>query len=114
MNTHQYFIYILTNNTKTSLYVGVTNNLPQRVLEHYVNRGSEKTFTGKYNCYYLVYFEKTQYIDVAIKREKQLKGWTRKKKVDLINTDNPHWSFLNSEIMEWPPKEDIISRGIQD
>lgn len=80
-------------------------------MEHYLNRGSIKSYTGKYNCYYLIYFEKTQYIDVAIKREKQLKGWTRKKKVDLINTANPHWNFLNNEIMQWPPSEDVISRG---
>jgi putative endonuclease len=110
MNTHQYFIYILTNSTKTALYVGVTNNLPKRVIEHYRNRGSAKSFSGKYNCYNLIYFEKTQYIDLAIKREKQLKGWTRKKKVELINNTNPNWNFLNNEIMEWPPSDDIISR----
>jgi putative endonuclease len=67
----------------------MTNNLPQRLIEHYRNRGSAKSFSGRYNCYYLLYFEKTQYIDVAIKREKQLKGWTRKRKVELINHINP-------------------------
>lgn len=90
--------------------MALTNNLPQRLVEHYMNKGSVKSFTGKYNCYFLIYFEKTQYIDIAIKREKQLKGWTRNKKVELINTTNPHWNFLNNEIMEWPPSEDMIQR----
>jgi putative endonuclease len=110
MNHHQYFIYILTNSTKTVLYTGVTNNLPQRITEHYINRGSKKSFTGKYNCHYLIYFEKTQYVDIAIKREKQIKGWTRAKKVALINTSNPQWNFLNNEVMVWPPDEGSISR----
>ena len=110
MPFHQYFIYILTNSAKTVLYVGVTNNLPQRIIEHYLNRGSLKSFTGKYHTYYLIYFEKTQYIDIAIKREKQLKGWTRKRKVELITSSNPNWNFLNNEVMEWPPSEDIVSR----
>ncbi len=56
MNPPQYFIYILTNITKSVLYVGVTNNLPQRVVEHYRNRGLHKTFTGRYHCFYLIYF----------------------------------------------------------
>jgi putative endonuclease len=111
MNNRQYFIYILTNKAKTVLYIVVTNNLPQRVVEHFINRGSAKSFTGKYHCYYLLYFEKTQYIDVAIKREKQIKGWTRKKKVELINSANPNWNFLNNDIMEWPPSGDVIMRG---
>ncbi len=110
MNYQQYFIYMLTNTAKTVLYVGVTNNLPQRVMEHYINRGSLKSFTGRYNCYFLLYFEKTQYIDIAIKREKQIKGWTRRRKIELINTINPNWNFLNNEIMEWPPSSDTISR----
>jgi putative endonuclease len=111
MNPHQYFVYILTNSAKTVLYIGVCNNLPQRIIEHYKNRGSKKSFTGKYHCYYLIYFERTQYIDIAIKREKQIKGWTRKRKVELINISNPHWEFLNNEVMEWPPSEDAVSRG---
>ncbi len=112
MSTIQFFIYILTNVTKEVLYVGVTNNLPQRIAEHYMNKGSHKTFTGKYHCHYLLYFEKTQYADLAIKREKQIKGWNRKKKEELINSSNPEWNFLNEEIMEWPPNGDIISREL--
>ncbi|HTB99921.1 MAG TPA: GIY-YIG nuclease family protein [Ferruginibacter sp.] len=110
MNTQEYYIYVLTNLTKRVLYVGVTNNLPQRVAEHYIERGSTKSFTGRYHCYYLIYFEKTRYVDIAIKREKQLKGWTRKKKLELIYTTNPHLNFLNNEIMEWPPGDDFVSR----
>ena len=111
METPQYFIYILTNITKRVLYIGVTNNLSQRLAEHYSSRGIKQTFTGKYNCYYLIYFEKTRYIDIAIKREKELKGWTRAKKLELIYSVNPKLNFLNEEIMNWPPGEDFVMRN---
>jgi putative endonuclease len=105
-----YFIYILTNASKTVLYTGVTNNLPQRLTEHYLGSG-KKAFTHKYKCYYLVYFESTKYIDIAIKREKEIKGWIRKKKEELIATMNPEWRFLNTDILEkWPPKEEDLIR----
>ena len=75
-----------------------------------MQKGSSKSFTGKYNCYYLIYFEKAKYIDAAIKRETQIKSWTRKKKVDLINGANPTWEFLNTQIMPWPPQDDSVHR----
>ena len=59
---------------------------------------SKKSFAGKYNCYHLIYFERFQYIEHAIEREKEIKGWIRKKKEKLINDFNPNWRFLNSEI----------------
>ena len=102
MKHHNYFVYIITNHKKKVLYTGVTNNLEQRLTEHYINRGNKQTFAGKYHCHYLVYFERHQYIQHAIAREKQIKGWIRKKKEELINTENPDWKFLNAEIMEWP------------
>lgn len=105
MKHHQYFVYIVTNSTKKVLYIGVTNNLIQRLIEHYSNSGLEGTFAGKYRCHCLLYYESFKYINKAIKREKELKGWSRSKKEALINTENPQWSFLNQDIMEWPPVE---------
>ena len=110
-NNRQYYVYILTNYQKTVLYTGVTNNLEQRIIEHYLDKGDIKTFTGKYNCFYLVYYECTQYINNAIAREKEVKGWNRKKKGELIGSFNPSWKFLNHEILsEWPPTN-AIHRG---
>ena len=97
MKDHQYYVYILTNFRKTVLYVGVTNDLVRRLGEH--ERG-ESTFTVKYNCFYLVYWEFHQYVNNAIEREKEIKGWRRSKKETLINDFNPEWKFLNQEIRE--------------
>lgn len=94
--THNYYVYILTNPKKTVLYTGVTNNLERRLQEHLEdNLGPRKTFAGKYFCYYLIYYEYYTYIVRAIAREKQIKGWTRKKKEALIKNFNPEWRFLN-------------------
>ncbi len=94
-----YFTYILTNKNKTVLYTGVTNNLKRRIFEHKEDAlGKKKTFAGKYNCYNLVYFERLQYIEHAIKREKEIKGWVRRKKEKLILGFNPEWRFLNDEV----------------
>jgi putative endonuclease len=103
---HNYSIYIVTNPGKSTLYTGVTNNLPQRLIEHWTNRGQPKTFAGKYFCYLLIYFEDFQYIHDAIAREKEIKGWSRKKKAELIKTMNPLWLSLNASICGgWPPAE---------
>ena len=103
---HRYFIYIVTNPERTVLYIGVTNNLDSRLAEHFFNKGNPKTFAGKFYCYNLVYFEEFQYINDAIAREKELKGWSRSKKEALIKTKNPDWTFLNHTICNyWPPKQ---------
>jgi putative endonuclease len=103
---HHYYIYIVTNPERTVLYVGVTNNLPQRLVEHWVNRGIPKTFAGRYYCYNLIYYEEFKYVNDAIAREKEIKGWNRQKKINLIKTINSDWTFLNASICEgWPPKE---------
>jgi len=81
------FIYILSNYTRTTLYIGVTNDLQERVTEHRNGTGSE--FTSKYKLYYLLYFEEYQSIQLAIAREKQLKRWHREWKFNLIRTVNP-------------------------
>src|SRR5436190_12726281 len=89
MNT--YYVYIMTNHSRT-LYIGVTNDLERRVLEHRL--GKVPGFTSRYRITQVVYYEKFAQVVDAIAREKQLKGWTRAKKIALIETDNPHWDDL--------------------
>ena len=90
-----YYVYIMTNRSKT-LYTGVTNDLNRRVFEH-KNKLLEG-FTKKYNINKLVYFEIFSNPDDAIRREKQIKGWLRKKKIDLIELTNPEWKDLSDGI----------------
>lgn len=107
---HHYYTYIVTNPERKVLYTGLTNNLPQRLTEHWSNRGNPETFAGKYYCYNLIYFDYFPYIKNAMAREKEIKGWRRQKKLDLIKTLNPDWAFLNSTICDgWPPKK-VIKR----
>ena len=96
---HNYYVYILTNPKKSVLYIGVTNNLKRRLQEH-VSGTLEKrhSFTSRYFCYNLIYFEYFQQINMAIARETELKKWSRAKKELLINKRNPEWRFLNDEI----------------
>ena len=83
--THNYFVYILTNIHRQVLYIGMTNNLDRRMFEHKTSSELKtKSFTGKYNCIYLVYWQRFQYVQHAILREKELKGWRREKKLALI------------------------------
>jgi len=96
---HNYFVYILTNYNKTVLYVGVTNDLGIRISQHTEGNGIN-AFTRKYKCFYLVYYERFQYINDAIDREKEMKGWSRAKKNALIEVENADWRFLNDEIKE--------------
>lgn len=88
----EYFIYIMTNIDNTFLYTGVTNNLKRRTCEHKAGKGS--LFTKKYNVQKLVYYEERDDIRSAIAREKQIKGGSRQKKIDLINGMNPEWRDL--------------------
>jgi len=90
------YIYIMTNKTKTVLYVGVTNNLLRRVFEH-KNHLLQDSFTDRYNLEFCIYYEEFPYFDLAIKREKELKKWNRQKKEDLINKMNPNWKELVNE-----------------
>ena len=82
-----YYFYILTNSRNTVFYIGVTNNLERRLLEH--KNKLLPGFTKEYNIDKLVYFEETNSIDAAIKREKQIKNWHRDWKINLIKTKNP-------------------------
>ena len=88
------YIYIMANASKT-LYIGVTNNLIRRVSQH--KSGKIKGFTLKYNITKLVYYEEGDNIEIAIQREKQLKGWLRKKKIALIESVNPDWRDLSED-----------------
>ncbi len=92
----QYFIYLMTNPNNTVIYTGVTNDLIRRVYEH-KNKLIEG-FTKKYNVVKLVYYEIFDDPTSAINREKQIKGGSRKKKVDLINSMNEQWQDLYDEI----------------
>jgi len=97
---HQYFVYITTNENKTTLYIGVTNDIQKRLSQHYFDsENARKSFAGKYNCYHLVYFEGFESIDAAIAREKELKKWRREKKDRLITEFNPNWEFLNIQVI---------------
>ena len=98
MISNNYFVYITTNPGKHVLYTGVTNDLYTRMVQHYTNRGIRDTFAGKYYCYNLIYFERFDNPEDAIQREKEIKGWRRSKKVELIKSQNPQWKFLNEEI----------------
>jgi len=88
------------------MYCGVTNDLPQRIIEHYLSRGDHRSFAGKYYCYFLLYYESFVYVNDAIAREKEVKKWRREKKEALIMSFNPEKKFLNLELFDtWPPKE---------
>ena len=86
-------VYIMTNYSETSLYIGVTSNLPKRVWEH--KNKVVKGFTEKYNINKLVYYELTDSIESAISREKQLKRWHRQWKINLIKEMNPDFKDLS-------------------
>ena len=91
-----YFVYILSNYSNQVLYIGVTNNLKKRVYEH--RQQKEDTFAGKYKTEKLVYYECTEDIFSAIRREKQLKHWRREKKEKLIMQTNPFWEDLYEKL----------------
>ena len=92
---HQYYIYILASQKNGTFYIGVTNDLERRVLEHKqkINEG----FTSKYEVTRLVYFESFQYINDAILREKRLKKWNRQWKINLITEENKEWNDLSED-----------------
>ena len=92
MVVHDYYVYILTNKTNSVLYIGVTNSLSHRLAQH--KESGENHFSARYNTHKLVYFEPFAGVENAISREKQLKRWTRDKKILLIQSKNPNWEDL--------------------
>ncbi|MBT8273488.1 MAG: GIY-YIG nuclease family protein [Bacteroidia bacterium] len=97
---YYHFVYITTNENKTTLYIGVTNDIQRRLSQHYFDSQNRKqSFAGKYNCYQLIYYEGFENAETAIQREKEIKKWRREKKERLINNFNPSWEFLNQEVI---------------
>ena len=92
----QYYTYIMTNKNSTVLYAGMTNDLKRRIYEHKNDKGS--SFTQKYNTNKLVYFEIFRDVKNAIIKEKKIKGGPRKKKIDLIEKENPEWKDLYEDL----------------
>jgi putative endonuclease len=92
----QYYVYIMTNKRNTVLYTGVTNDIRRRVYEH--KEKLVEGFTKKYNITKIVYYEVFDSIENAVLREKQIKGGSRQKKIDLINSMNKEWRDLYEEL----------------
>ncbi|MGA2808314.1 MAG: GIY-YIG nuclease family protein [Terracidiphilus sp.] len=102
MHEHSDFTYIMASRSHT-LYIGVTGDLRKRVFQH--KWKEHEGFTAKYNCDRLVRFEGHQEIAKAIKREKELKGWRRARKIALIEAMNPVWKDLSSEWYDYEPAD---------
>ena len=98
----QGYVYIMSNKNRTTLYIGVTNNLERRVLEHKAGIGS--TFTKRYQLFDLMYWERVYGMSEAIAREKQLKNWHKVWKWNLIKVDNPK---LDDLAVEWFTEREI-------
>ena len=94
----QYCVYITTNINNSTLYIGVTGNLPKRIYEH--RSKLVDGFTKKYNVDKLIYFEQTENVQSALNREKQLKNWHRDWKINLINSVNPKWKDLSDSLLD--------------
>lgn len=92
MNT--YYVYIITNHKNGTIYVGVTNNINRRIYEH--KHKLVEGFSKQYGLDTLVYLEQFSRIEDAISAEKRIKGWSRTKKIALIETKNPDWIDLDS------------------
>ena len=90
-------VYILTNKRNGTLYTGVTSDLSRRLEEH--KSGEVRSFTKRYGLHLLVYYELHDEIGDAIKREKQIKNWTRRWKLQLIESSNPEWIDLSGELL---------------
>jgi putative endonuclease len=95
MKIQLYYVYILTNANHKVLYTGVTNDLERRCFEH--KQKKIKGFTQKYNVDKLIYYEKFDFVDLAIAREKQIKGYSRMKKITLIDQFNIGWNDLYTD-----------------
>jgi putative endonuclease len=94
----QYYVYMLTNRSHRTLYTGVTNDLSRRMHEH--RRREVPGFTAKYNVDRLLHYETFFYVEDAIEREKEIKGWTRTKKEALVAEWNPCWEDLSPQVLD--------------
>jgi len=100
MKDFHFYVYIMANKRNGTIYVGVTNDIVRRVQEHKQHTFPD-SFTAKYNCDKLVYFEDFKYANRAIEREKQLKAGSRANKIELIESINPEWCDLSAENLFW-------------
>lgn len=91
-----YYVYILANKKNGTLYIGITSSLKKRIHQH--KNGVADGFTKKYNIKLLVYYETFEYVYAALYREKQLKNWNRKWKIELIEKENPKWRDLYDDL----------------
>ena len=94
------YVYILTNEIKSTLYIGVTSDLRSRIYEHR-DHYYPNSFSAKYQLHFCIYYEQFTSIEEAIQREKQIKKWRREKKEVLINRVNPEWRDYWPEIENW-------------
>ncbi len=101
MGSDDYFVYIMSNKVRTTLYVVMTNGLTRRVFQH--RSGETPGFTQRYYCNRLLYYESFAEPSDAIAREKQLKRWSRAKKEALIQSKNPHFEYLALSVLGLPP-----------
>ena len=92
----RFHVYIMTNKPRGALYIGVTSDIVRRVGEHRSKQASA-SFTRRYNLTMLVHAESTDSAEAAIRREKQIKGWLRSRKIALIESENPDWRDLSHE-----------------
>ena len=106
----KYFIYLITNNKRTVLFAGMTNDLGEELTSLYQKKGSKKSFPTKNNCYQLVYFEKSEVAHLALSRLKEMREMNRQEQENLIRSINPMWKFLNDQITKWPPKSRVDLR----
>ena len=112
----RFYVYIMTNRPRSHvLYTGITGDLQRRTFEH--KNKLVRGFTSRYNLTRLVYYESFVYPDAAIRREKEIKGWLRSKKIRLIESMNPHWNDLAESWWDvYKPSEEAVARlrAIQD
>ena len=100
MKNYEFYVYIMFNHRNGTLYTGVTNDIRRRVYEH-KNKIYKNSFTAKYNCDKLAYYETFQYVNDAIEREKKIKSGSRAQKVRIIESINPSWLDLSEQDMFW-------------
>ncbi len=94
------FVYIVTNLNHSTLYTGVTSDLISRIIQHR-EKHFPNSFTAKYKCCKLVYYKDFGHIESAIEEEKRIKGGSRAKKIELIESMNPDWEDLYNHIKDW-------------
>jgi len=106
MHNHDYWVYILTNKHRTSLYIGITNDMVRRLFQH--RNGAVEGFTNRYHLNRLVWLEHFRNVNDAIACEKKLKGWRRSRKITLIEETNPRWLDLSDD---WGSQSSMTAHG---